>query len=325
VLIIASIVLYFALTKGSATQLLADANEKYKAAQYATAISLYEKYATDYPEESSASYARMMIRASRIHQPYDGKDMNGALRVAKSELPEMEKEADVFDQIRGELESILPSIADHFATAARQATDLKKMEEQVALAHDAMKLVNNPSYLPTARREAQQGRIDAIMEKIRVAERTINQGKALAEAMKALQEKLAAGDIKAAYGERAKLLQDYPTLQNNAEVVKNTLAISQRERDLVTTTPQTQPAAMDDPHLPTHRQLAFARRSGEAIGAPDGSMAFVLIHGTVYAVDVAAGKVAWQRHVGMQTRIAPLAVTGGDVIVADQGHRDLLR
>jgi outer membrane protein assembly factor BamB len=265
-----------------------------------------------------------MIRASRIHQPYDGKDMNNALKVAERELPEMEKE-ETFDQIRGELESILPTIADHFATAARAENDLKKMEEQVALAHAAMKLVNNASYLPTARRETQQARIDGIMEKIRVAERTINQGKALADAMTAVQGKLADGDIKAAYDERARLLQNYPTLQSHAEVVKNTLAIAQRERDLVTTTPQTQAATTDDPHLPTHRLLLLAHRSGEGIGAPDGSTAFLLIRGTVYAIDVAGGKVIWQRHVGAQTRTLPLAVAGGDAILADQAHRELLR
>jgi len=165
VLLIIFIVLYLALTKGTAAQLLADANQKYADGQYASAITYYEKFVKTYPDEPSVSLARLMIRASRIHQPYDGKDMNNALKVAERELPEMEKE-ETFDQIRGELESILPAIADHFATAARAENDLKKMEEQVALAHAAMKLVNNASYLPTARRETQQARIDGIMEKI---------------------------------------------------------------------------------------------------------------------------------------------------------------
>jgi outer membrane protein assembly factor BamB len=324
ILVIAFLVLYFALTRGSAQDLLASANKSYAEGQYATAIAQYEQYVKKYPAESDVSAARLMIRASRIHQPYDAKDMNTALQVAERELPEMEKE-ETFDQIRGELESILPTIADHFASAARTATELKKMEEQVALAHAAMKLVNNASYLPTARREAQQARIDSILEKIRVAERTINQGKALVDAMTELQGKLTAGDVKGAYDVRAKLLQDYPTLQSHAEVVKNTLAISLRERDLVTTTPQTQTAATDDPNLPTHRQLLLARRSGENIGAPEGAKAFLLVRGTVYAVDVATGAVVWHRHVGAQTRALPLPVSGGDVVVVDQVHREALR
>lgn len=325
VLAIAFIALYLAIFRGSAAQLLADANDKYEGGQYGGAIALYEKYAKSYPDEASVPYARLMIRASRIHQPYDGKDYNAALKVAQHELPEMEKEAEVFDQFRGELESILPTIADHFASAARTATDQKKMEEQVALARAAMQLVNNASYLPTARRESQQARIDDITEKIRVAERTINQGKALADAMASVQAKIAANDIKGAYDARAKLLQDYPTLQSHAEVVKNTLAISQRERDLVTTEPQTQPAATDDPHLPPHRQLALVQRSGEAIGAPEGAVSYLLIRGTVYAIDVAPGKLLWQRSVGAQTVIQPVPIGGGDVIVSDQEHREVLR
>lgn len=325
VLVIALIVLFLALTRGSAAQLLTEANEKYQGGQYPTAITLYEQYVRSYPDEPSVSYARMMIRASRIHQPYDGKDYNSALKVAQRELPEMEKEADVFDQFRGELESILPIIADSFATAARNATDLQKKEEQVALAREAMELVNNASYLPTARRESQQTRIDDILEKMRVAERAINQGKALVDAMKAIQDRLTSNDIKGAYDVRAKLLQDYPTLQTHTQVVKNTLAISERERDLVTTQPQTQPAATDDPHLPAHQQVLLAQRSGEAIGAPEGATAYLLIRGTVYAIDVAPGKVLWQRSVGSQTRIQPLPVSGGDVIVTDQAHNEILR
>jgi hypothetical protein len=324
VLAIAFVVLYFALTKGTAQQLMAEANEKYSGGQYATAIGLYEKYVAKYPEATDVSLSRLRIRAARILQPYEGQDMNHALKTAERELPEMEKE-ESFDEVRGELESVLPAIADHFATSARTATDLKKMEDQVALAHAAMKLVNTASYLPTARREAQQGRIDGIMEKIRVAERTINQGKALGDAMKSVQDKLTAGDIKAAYDVRARLLQDYPTLQSHADVVKNTLAIALRERDLVTTTPQTQAAATDDPHLPTHRQMLLAHRGGESIDAADGSVAFLLIRGTVYAVNVADGKVAWQRPLGAQTRILPVPLSGGDVVVADQAHREVLR
>lgn len=325
VMLIAFVVLYFALTRGSAQDLLAEANDAYSQGQYSTAIALYEKFVSKYPEEPGVSSAKVKTRAARIHLSYDGaKDMTRALEAVQRELPEMEKE-ESFDEIRSELESILPAIADNFASSARTATNLKRMEAQVALAHSAMKLVNNASYLPTDRRTRQQARIDEIMEKIRVAERTINQGKALADATAAMQAKLTDGDIKAAYDERARLLQNYPTLQNHATVVKHTLAISQRERDLVTTTPQTQAAANDDPHLPTHRRLMLARHSGGPIGAPDDSAAFMLIRGTVYAIDVASGKVRWRRHVGGQTQIQPLPVSGGDVIVSDEAHREVLR
>src|SRR5205085_6728250 len=43
------------------------------------------------------------------------------------------------------------------------------------------------------------------------------------------------------------------------------------------------------------------------------------------AIDVATGKVAWQRYVGAQTRALPLPVSGGDVVVVDQAHREALR
>ena len=60
-------------------------------------------------------------------------------------------------------------------------------EEQVALAENAMELVTNASYLPSSRRQNQQARLDAILEKIQVARRMINQDKALADAMTKLR------------------------------------------------------------------------------------------------------------------------------------------
>jgi len=325
VLVIAFVALYVALTRGSAQEVYEQANEAYRSGSYNTAITIYNKFVTSYPDDPNVSTARVKIGMARLHQNYDGqKDMSGALKAAQDVLPRIEVEED-FEEARAELESMLPSIADNFATSAKASTDVARMEKYVEQAHAAMKLVNNPTYLPTTRRKNQEARIDAIQEKIRVAERTINQDKALDSAMVQLQEKLTAGDIVGAYQVREKLLQEYPTLQTNADVVKNTLAISQRERDLVTTSPQTQAAAADDPHRATHAHVVLAKRSGDTLSAPQDAAAFLLVRGSVYALDVASGKIRWRRFVGADTRIRPATLSGGDALVADESHLELLR
>ncbi len=317
IIAIAFVVLYFALTRGTAQQLLDEANTKYRDAQYATAIELYDQFLKKYPEDPNVSLAAVKRGMARIRTVYDGaSDMRQALETSATVLPEIEAE-DKFDEARPELESMLPSIADSFATNARSSTEMKRIQAQVESAHAAMKLVNNAAYLPTSRRNSQQARIDNIQEKIRAAERIINQGQALNDAMTGLEEKLQAGDIAGAYQVRARLLQDYPTLESNANVVKNTLAISARERDLVVTTPEDIAAGNDDPHVAPHRQLALANRSGEVIQAPANSTALLLIRGNVYAIDVASGEIRWRRFVGSEVRMQPLVV-GDGAILADQ-------
>jgi hypothetical protein len=212
ILLIAFVVLYFALTRGSAQEIYEEANEKYRSGAYATAISLYQKFASKYPEDPNVSAARVKIGMSRLHQDYDGqKDMGRALKTAQQVLPEIAKESN-FDDARSELESMLPSIADSFASTAKATTDRKRAEEQVELAEKALELVNNATYLPSSRRQNQQARLDSILGKVHVAKRMINQDKALAKAIGELQDKLKAGEIVAAYNVREDLLQEYPTL-----------------------------------------------------------------------------------------------------------------
>lgn len=324
VLFILFLVLYLALTVGSAQELYEEANEKYRTGAYATAVSLYQKFLGKYPDDPNASAARVKIGMAQLRQDYDGaQEMGRALKTAQQVLPQIESEEN-FDDARAELESMLPAIADNFATNAKTATDLKRMEQQVELAHEALKLVNNASYLPSSRRTNQAARIDSIMEKIRVAERTINQDKALASAMEELQANLKSGDIVAAYQAREKLLQEYPTLEKNPDVVKNTLSISQRERDLVSTSPASQAAATDDP-ASAHPQVVLASRSGETLNVPADATAFVLVRDAVYAVEAASGKIRWRRYLGQGSRIRPLPLTGGDVLVAEESRREVLR
>jgi outer membrane protein assembly factor BamB len=327
VLIIAFVILYFALTRGSAQQILDEALEAYRSGSYATAIQLYQKFASKYPDDPNRSLARVKIGMARIHQHYDGaKDMSRALEAAQTVLPEIEQEPN-FDDARPELESMLPSIADRFASEARAATDVELMEARVALAHDAMKLVNNASYLPSSRRKNQQSRIEAIEEKIRVAERTINQDKALASALEELQAKLKSGDITAAYQVRETLLQSYPNLAKNSAVIGTTLEISQRERDLVTVSMAPQAAATDDVHRPPHPQVTLSQRQGDTLAVAADAHAYVLVQGAVYAIDAASGALRWRRFVGFDTHTPPVPLGGGsrDVLVTDARHHELLR
>lgn len=326
VLVIAFVGLFFALSRGSSTEILDQANKAYQSGSYTQAADLYRKYVEKFPTEQNVSFARVRVGMSRLRQAFDGAtDMRSALKLANEVLPTIEGE-ERFDDARSELESILPDIADAFATQAKSSAEVSRMKPLVENAHEAMKLVNNASYIPTSKRKAHQTKLDSILEKIRTVERTINQDQALAEALKALKEKLESGDIPSAYQVRQQLLQNYPPLEQHSEVVQATLSIAQREAQLVVTTAINKAGQTDDPNRAPHPQIVLANRSGDTLTVPANSLTYQLIRGAVYAIDAATGQVRWRRHVGYETRILPLPLSpGGDVIVADARYHEILR
>jgi PQQ-like domain len=326
VLLLAFVILYYALGRRSSTELLDKAHEAYKGAQYPTAQLLYEKFVKDFPSDPETSVAKVRIGMTQLRQSFDGvKDHTGALRVAKAILPKIEAEKK-FDEIaRPELQSILPDIADGFATQAKKSNDISFSEKMVGLANEAMELVNNPSYLPTTRRKEVQPKIDSILEKIQVADRAIHQDKALQDALLQIEKKLEERSITGANAVRDQLLQVYPQLERNAEVQKASASISDRERAFVSASSPNQSAATDPRYAAQHDQITLAKRKGATLPDAEGTIAAVLVRGAVYALEVSTGKVKWRRFVGVETKIQPQLLPNGDFLLADQRTHDLMR
>ena len=232
-LLISGLVLWYTLTRGTAAELLQAADEAYRSGSYSQAIPNYERFLDSYPDDPNVSLARVRIGTARIRQVLEGsKDKQPALKAVEEILPTIENEA-AFDEARAELASILPEIAEGFSQPAKTEPDMKKAQALVDLAEQAMKLVNNPGYIPTSLRKPVETRIENIAEDIELAKRNINQSKRLAEAVAEIGQAVQAGKTVEAYAVRRRLLGEYPGLDQNAQLVEAVLAIAQRERDLV--------------------------------------------------------------------------------------------
>jgi hypothetical protein len=200
---------------------------------------------------------------SQLRQVFDGaRDHTLALRTAASVLPGIEGEPSFDDIARPELQSILPDIADSFASLARKTNDIPVAEKLVVLAEEAMTLVNNASFLPSSRRKEVQPRIESILEKIAVAQRAIEQDKALQDALVQIEKRIEERSVAGANAIRDQLLQTYPQLERTPEVLAAVTTISQREKDFVSAaSPNLLPAA-DERTSARHDQVTLARRKG---------------------------------------------------------------
>jgi outer membrane protein assembly factor BamB len=326
VLLILFVILWFALGRRSSSALLEKADESYKAGQYPTAQALYARFARDYPKDPDASKARVRVGMSQLRQVFDGaRDHTLALRTAASVLPGIEGEPSFDDIARPELQSILPDIADSFASLARKTNDIPVAEKLVVLAEEAMTLVNNASFLPSSRRKEVQPRIESILEKIAVAQRAIEQDKALQDALVQIEKRIEERSVAGANAIRDQLLQTYPQLERTPEVLAAVTTISQREKDFVSAaSPNLLPAA-DERTSARHDQVTLARRKGSTLPGDPSEMVALQLRGAVYGLELRTGKVRWRRAVGLDSALAPVRLPNGDFLLADQRHHDLIR
>jgi outer membrane protein assembly factor BamB len=319
--------LFYALTRGSAAELFSQGEEEYRGGNYANASAIYERFLKKYPDDPNGSLARVRRGMATLRQVTDdGRNARVGLETARQVLPQIEAE-EKFAEARSELATILPDIADGFATQASQTEDATRKTELVKLAGDALALVNNPAYLPASLRKEREGHISRIVDKLKSADRGIQQEKDLAAAVEKIGAATEKGQAAAAYQLQGELLRMYPGLATNPQLVAAVRLVGEKERQLVTvTTGGPEPFKTD--HPPASERVVVAYREGSPAAATTSEPVFLLIEGAVYGIDAASGRVLWRRFVGYEATNLPLAVGEGanaDCVLIDAQRHELVR
>jgi outer membrane protein assembly factor BamB len=311
--------LVFSLGRTSADKLLDAGNAAYKSGAYSQAIGIFEQFEKNYGSDPNVSAARVKKGMASIRQVFDGqRDMARALAAAQEFLPKIEGEAK-FEIARAELESMLPDIADNFAAQADSTPDTSRKDKLVKLSEEALRLCDNPAYLPQTRKEAQRPRLDRIREQLAVARRKIDQDTDLLKAIDAMNAATKSGDTGAAYTARADLLVRYPGLDADPRMVTATENVSVAERKLVTVGDKPSPT-VDPPSFEQGKSTVLASRVGEPLAELQGKTLLVGVNGSTFGLDAATGRVLWRRTMGT-TRVAPVylgAVGASDAIVSNE-------
>jgi TolA-binding protein len=327
VIVVAFFLLWYSLFRGTAAELLTKADEDYKSGSYTSAMAAYELFLKNYANDPNVSYARVKLGMAQLRQvSEEGRNPRQGLSAAKTVLPQIEKE-EKFAEARLELSTLLPDIADGFATQATEAKERAQKEELVKLAGEAMELVNTPSYLPASLRKDREGRIAAILDKLKLAERSIQQDRDLTEALAKIAAAEQQGDAAAAYKVRGDLLKLYPILEGNPDLVAAVRKVGDKERELVRVVGDEVPALTDDPESEITR-IVLAPREGPAPAESAAAIACLQIESAVYGFDAASGRTLWRRFVGHESRVPPLRLArdeAADVLLVDGRRQELVR
>lgn len=328
VMVIAFVVLFYALTWGASSDVFKKADEEYRSANYGAAMVAFDSFIDKYPTDPLVGQAKVLRGMAEIRQASTNaaKDPRTALKTVQTVLPTIERAA-AFEEMRDQLATILPEIADGFAEQAKATDVMAKKVELSKLAEDSMALVNNPSYIPSSQRKNLEGRIANIIDKLAAARRSIDQDKEMQLALEDIGKLMGDGKTADSYQVRNDLVRRFPGLEPHAQVIAATLAISERERQAVRLTENAIAAGADDPRAAFPRIVLASRQTGSGT-APASQPVFVIVEGAVYGIDLATGKVLWRRYVGHETSIVPTAVSRdpeADVLVGDSRLHELYR
>lgn len=326
-ILVAFIALLYLLTRGTAAELLAKAEEEYRQGSYAAAITGYDRFLKKYSSNPEASKARVRRGMAQIRQVSDdGKNPRLALQVAKETLPQIEKEAS-FPEARAELAVILTDVAEALATQALKADNKSQKAELAKLAGEAMALVNNPSYLPAAERKQHERRLVAIVDKLKAAQRGILQDEDLAKAIAQIKAALEQADIAAAYRLRDELVRTYPVLDTDPTLLAVVRQVVEQERELVKVT-ESKVAAFTSASPAKSEAVVLVSREGPTAGNSPAKPVFMAVDGAAFALDATSGRVLWRLYLGSESTLAPLAVNAGDhtdALVANSTAQELMR
>lgn len=292
--------LYFWLSFDSGDELFQQAEANYRGGSYVQAVAEYSRFLRRFPKHTSAPLAEVRLAMASMWRTVEGaNDWEQALKTSQQVLPEVET-LPAFGEVRPELATLLPEIAAALAEQAYRSTTLEEKQNLVAQAEEAMQLVNNPAYIPTSLRQAQQSRITTIEAMLDGARRDIDRTEARDAALESIAASAAEGNFQQVYQIRGELLESYPTLRNDATV---TAAVAGAARVLVKQVRPVEPLPVpqtDDPRATTQQgQIIFAQRTPRLPADVQGEVGVFRLHGTAYAIDLASGSLLWRRYVGL--------------------------
>jgi outer membrane protein assembly factor BamB len=326
-LVIVGIFLYWALTRRTGDETLAMAEEFYRAGSYTKAIAQYDDYLKDFPNHEGVSLARVRRGLARLRQATDySSDWPEALSVANEVLGEIAQEEEFNTEARPELVAMLPKIAQGLADKAR--ADLESA--LVTKAEEALALINK--YIPASSRPATK--LADIQALLALTRREIARGRELEKAIAGMKQAAQQNKAAEAYGIRARLLKEYPSLIDNDQLRETVLAVSRAELSRVKVVDEPKSAEASPASADTERPPALARRvTRTAPPRAEGHVMFVLAEGAAYGLDATSGAILWRRRVGFATNgrspaFPPTPISqapDSDAIAVDAERHEVLR
>lgn len=324
-LLVLGAVLLWALGRQSGDEVLAAANEEYRAGSYTQAIHKFDQYLRRFPRHQGVSSARVKRGLARLRQATaEGNDWPAALATAQQVVKEISPE-EAFSESAGELAAMLPAIAEGLAARAQKDND----PEVLAQAREAVELAGNRMIVPT--RLQPRAKLDEIEAQLALVQRQIRQEAELDAAVAAIQTALDQRDAPFAYKTRQELLRTYPALADDPKLMAVTRAISAAQKLAVRVTEDAVEPGGELPTSPVSATLTLAELiTKEPIAGAEGEVFITVVAGAAYGFNATDGRLMWKRLLGdasdgLRAPTGVVSAPGGDVFVLAPSREELWR
>ncbi len=289
-LVFVGIVLLWSLNRRTGDELLADADADFHAGSYTQAIHKYGKFLEDFPQHPQAGLARVRHGLARIRQTLESDDPVSAFRSVKQIVPEIAVLPDFHAEADAEMAAVLPKLAEQIAQQALERRD----PALVSVGEEALIFCNR--YVAKERVPAAKlGDIQATLE---LAKRSISEKDALATTVKQIAECRTGGKLDEAYAIFERFAREYPRSKSDPELQKAMSELAKAEKERVRFEPAEGTKSPALPVLPFREFGLYSSWVGGPAPFSENAIAVLGDQECLYAVQLATGKVLWQRFVG---------------------------
>ncbi len=319
-----AVLLYFFLTRETGDSFFEQAESAYAEQSYDQAIKTYDKFISKFPSHPKCSEARVHRELAAVRERVERENWQGSLATFDDRIPQITAEQ-AYEKYRPELAGILPEIYEGFAKAADAAVGADEKEQLLQLALESRARIDDPQFLGPQRVtvEVRVNEIENITDKVF---RDIQRERELGKALVQIQDAVDKNDTVAAYAVHKSLLDDYPGLRANRDLMDRISEIAAAERGAVVVGDGQQQPETKDHRTKVASRVVLARRQTTAKANAVGQV-FAMVHGALYGLDAETGKVLWRRWMGFDSTKRPVTIgaTTTDVIAFDDARQELLR
>ncbi|MFO0061338.1 MAG: PQQ-binding-like beta-propeller repeat protein [Planctomyces sp.] len=284
-------------------RLLKDAQTFLEQQKYLDAEARFVQFIAQYPKTESTAAARIGLHRTRVEK-FILTDTPDVIK-GMAEFKELESECRELPGFN-ELQDTLRRYTDRLAYAGAVVAEITQSEEALVVSREALELLQRytPDGVPASR-------LQRLTERQRVAEGAIARKQTFQATSEKISSLLQAGDTAGAIRTREELIQRFPSLAEDKDVLKMLTDILNREKELVVRTDLARDAIPGDPALEQLPALTPALRT-QAASDLTSQNRFVVSFGrdSCWSVDADTGDPRWRRVIGAGAPFAPLPVDG---------------
>lgn len=289
--------------RGTADELIDQADKAYAGRSYETSEKFYTDFVERFTTDDRLSYAKVRRALSQLRRVAEtNTDPKEALKTAKIVLPPIAEEPGLQSE-RGDLTGVLLSIAEKYNAKADAEKVIAGKKELMESQKELQSIIDNPQYVGSGQRTQQANRIARIDEERQRIQRDIGREEDLVATIAKIKTALEQKDTASSYNFRSELVRKYPQLEINPELNALIVQAANIQKELVAKANLN--VANEDPQSPRPTAM-LVNSQGSSVDELQGNLVYVNALGAIYCLDASTGNVLWRQYIGRDVTNQPI-------------------